>query len=233
MADAGVAMATVARWELPEIPAEPDPFAASVQCACVGDTPILLGAMDEDHILDITRGESALRMPTTPEGLSGAERRAWERERYYRPLAEMGIPRRDGRPGIPSQYLSRCLVEAGEWVPYRERMKLTGKHGSLVPVLIEVTEEFLPFPYDSWALDLRRGERDGRSVWIARAKFPMWGFHATLRYDPNELKPTTVRQLLDIAGFRIGLGSFRKDPRKRYREKRAVFGRFRVVGWEE
>lgn len=230
-------IATAERWELPEIPQAPDPLTANLTFACVGETPILFAALDEERILDIQRDEAAVRVPETPEGLSGIELRRWEREHYYEPLAAAGIPRYHGQPGIPSEYLMRCLVEAGEWVPYRERMMLTdaerpkGKRqgGSRVPVLLTIAEEFLPLPNDAWLLDIRRGAHQERPVWIARAKFPKWSFHATLRYDPNELRESAVRELMQIAGFRIGLGSFRTDPRKAYHGKRAVFGRFRVT----
>lgn len=233
-------MTAVASWTPSEVPDAPDLLTANVRCTCVGETPILLGAMDEDRILDIVREEPALRMPEAPRGLSRDARVAWRREHCHQPIAAAGIPRRDGQPGIPSEYLMRCLIEAGEWVPHRERMMLTdatkprGKKqgGSLVPTFIAIAEEFLPFPNDAWELDLRRSERNKRRVWIARAKFPMWGFHATIRYDPNELRKTTVQRLVEVAGFRIGLGSFRKDPRTPYHGKRAVFGRFRVEEWE-
>lgn len=228
---------TVVQWDLPEIPPAPDPLTASVAFTCVGETPILFDAMSEERILDIMRGAPAMRMTGVPADLSDAERRRWEREHRYQPLAAAGIPRHNERPGIPSEHLMRCLVEAGEWVSYRGRTMLTdatrprGKQqgGSRVPVLIAIAEEFLTLPNDTWEIDLRRGMREKRPVWVARAKFPEWGFHATLRYDPEELRESTVRELIQIAGFRIGLGSFRMDPRKAYHGKRAVFGRFRIV----
>jgi len=95
---------------------------------------------------------------------------------------------------------------------------------------MRVEEDFLVFPNDDWALDVRRGERRGRKVKIARAMFPRWGFAATIAFDPHRLSAERLHHLVWVAGYRVGLGGFRKDPRRGH--IRAVFGRFRIDRWD-
>ncbi len=60
--------------------------------------------------------------------------------------------------------------------------------------------------------------------------FPKWGFTATIAFDPHRFSAERLRHLIWVAGYRVGLGSFRTDPRRGH--IRAVFGRFKIERWE-
>ncbi|MBI4433922.1 hypothetical protein HY632_04045 [Candidatus Uhrbacteria bacterium] len=160
----------------------------------------------------------------------------WERQCYRDLVAAPGIPRMtDGRPYIPVRYLEQCLVAAGQYVTHARLGILTDpdpQGGSSVPALLEIIEPELPLPNDLWELDLRPGWRHGEAnpdlrKSIARAKYRNWGFTVTIACNPTLTPGPFLHELFTIAGERIGIGCFRKDPRKQETEVRAVFGRFR------
>lgn len=219
-------------WDLPADIAVPDRYTGRVRVECRGTSPYIGNALSEDRILAIV-ADMVPRMP--PEfatmanmALRGIVERRWWREH----VAPQCVERRDGRPGIPSRHLLRCLIEAGVFEIDHRRGRLTDRMSTRtqVPGLIRIEEDFLPFPNDEWVLDVRDGERQRRKVKIPRAKFPSWGFTATIAFDPVRLPPERFRHLCWVAGYRVGLGSFRKDPRRD--RIRAVFGRFKIERWE-
>ena len=59
-----------------------------------------------------------------------------------------------------------------------------------------------------------------------RPRFDAWTLNFTLDVDADMFADTLVRELLDIAGKRIGLGDFRPA-------RRGPFGRFVVTGWKK
>jgi hypothetical protein len=138
-----------------------------------------------------------------------------------------------GRLGVPADYLLSCLIQAGRLVPYDKKRMLSTKEESLIPGLISIEEDFLPFepegkitdpPGKTWVVDIRIGTPPGQDTTmpIIRPKFPKWSFQATLEFDPALISETTVKQLCEVAG-RIGLGAHRRKGR---------FGRFRLVNWQ-
>ena len=57
-----------------------------------------------------------------------------------------------------------------------------------------------------------------------RPRFDEWRVSFTLEVDETLFSEALVRELLDIAGKRIGLGDFRP-------ERKGPFGRFRTDAW--
>jgi hypothetical protein len=58
-----------------------------------------------------------------------------------------------------------------------------------------------------------------------RPRFDRWRVTFTLEVDAAMFDPKFVRQLVDDAGTRIGLGDFRPD-------RKGPFGKFKVVRWD-
>jgi hypothetical protein len=228
-ADGGVIDASA--WSAPSLQM-PDRFTARVRAVCRGAAPYIVNAVTEERVLDIGRGAPALQPPEPPRPLNPAARGLWDWRWLRANVAPCCVEQRDGVAGIRGEHLLRCLIETGIYEPYEGRMKLTDEHGSRVPSLVRVGEDFLPFPDDcqAWVADCRYGLRRGKRVRLARAKFLRWGFTATLAFDPERFSVERLRHLVWVAGYRVGLGSFRKDPRRD--RIRAVFGRFKIVGWD-
>jgi len=59
-----------------------------------------------------------------------------------------------------------------------------------------------------------------------RPRLDNWTTTFTLQYAPTLLTAAQLRQVVDDAGSRVGLGDFRP-------EKKGMFGRFQVTHWVE
>lgn len=232
MGRAGGGVIAMDAWDLPADIVMPDRLTGRARAVCRGTSRFLSHAMPEDRILDIVGGEATPRFPKPPSDLTPEQRHAWERDWCREHLAAPAIHQQDGRAGIPARNLLRCLVEAGAFECDQRMTRLTDTTGSRVPSLLRIEEDFLPFPdeWQEWELDQREVVRRRRRVIESRAVFPKWGFTATIAFDPARFSAERLRHLVWVAGYRVGLGSFRKDPRRGH--IRAVFGRFKIERWE-
>lgn len=145
---------------------------------------------------------------------------------------QAGVP--DDAVGIPQEYLLACLTAAGKWVKFDARRNMSSTTESLVPALLDIEESFFPFPLLDggaelpWKVDKRRGvnpQTSGANL-IIRPMFENWSFEFTLSFDEKELTGETVRDLVDKAGKRIGLGDYRPA-------RKGPFGKFVVRKWEK
>ena len=159
---------------------------------------------------------------------------------------EMDLPRQqacpkvylsqDGHLMIPGTNLWSCLVSAGKFQKIG-RSKLTTRDGSILPGILELEEEEVELrdpdtgailDDDAWEVDSRpitNQVTKGKTI-AHRPRIDNWKADVTLWYDPDEMSEGMVRQLVDDAGRRIGIGVMR-------REKKYLYGGFKVVLWEK
>ena len=129
---------------------------------------------------------------------------------------------------IPSPNVFSCIIEAGKFHK-NGKSKLTTQKSSLIPSALSLTEAELPIrTRDGWRVDTRavRIPSTGGRILCHRPMFDDWELDFTIDLDHEFMAPTLVRQIVDDAGKRIGLGDFRpacKGP----------FGRFVVTSWKE
>ena len=134
----------------------------------------------------------------------------------------------DGEPMIPQPNLYRSIIDAGGFHKLG-KSKMTTQKTSLVPACIEIDAIEIPLQSKAgWTVDTRavRIPSTGGRILCHRPCFHDWALEFDLLYDPDLIGPKLVRELLDTAGKRIGLGDFRpacKGP----------FGKFNVVLWRE
>ena len=69
-----------------------------------------------------------------------------------------------------------------------------------------------------------RNPNGGEAVCIIRPRFDAWALELSLLAALDSIPESTMRQLVDIAGSRIGLCDFRP-------QRRGIFGTFRVDSW--
>ena len=125
----------------------------------------------------------------------------------------------NGRPVIPGLNLFRCLAGAA-------------RHQGRCPVelvhALGIAERELPIvSLRPWAVDtrmVRHPETGVRSV-CHRPRFDDWRLDLTLLIDCDLWSGAEVRELVETAGQRVGLGDFRP-------ERGGPFGRFGVGTWE-
>ncbi|MBI2482817.1 hypothetical protein HYV74_01405 [Candidatus Uhrbacteria bacterium] len=202
------------------------------QVTCVGISPILMAAADERKTLEIDGGiseDDKAEKGSSVEAIREHARKYVMPRKLYRDAA--------GRVGIPAENFLEALMQAGVKIKHDKKQLTTGKH-SYVPSLLDIVEDFLLFPEScqdqpdgtpGWVEDYDHGwGKTGTFVAIKRPKFEVgsWGFRATLMFNPSEIPPKVVRQLVAIAGRFVGLGGHRPG-------KRGRFGKFVIGDWQQ
>jgi hypothetical protein len=134
----------------------------------------------------------------------------------------------EGKPVIPQPNLFRCLIDAGTFFK-AGKSKVTTQKNSLIPACVEIEGIELPLvSKEGWAVDTRavRIPATGGRILCHRPSFNDWKIDFTLRIDTQLISVKLVREILDAAGRRIGLGDFRPD-------RKGPFGKFVVTSWKE
>jgi hypothetical protein len=134
----------------------------------------------------------------------------------------------DGKPCIPQPNLFRCLIDAGTFFK-AGKSKVTTQKSSLIPACVEVTGIELPIEHkEPWSVDTRavRIPSTGGRILCHRPSFNDWRLRFTLSVDTDLISVKLVRELMDAAGKRIGLGDFRPSCK-------GPFGKFVVTHWQE
>ncbi len=148
---------------------------------------------------------------------------------------EQAIPKvytdKVGVPVVPGPNIFSCLIEAGKFHKIG-KSKVTTQRSSMVPAGMAVLEIECPVlnrdgKTAAWEVDSRpivNPATKGRRL-CHRPRFDEWQVTFTLQVDVGMFDPKFVRQLLDDAGQRIGLGDFRPD-------RKGPFGKFKVIRWQ-
>lgn len=134
----------------------------------------------------------------------------------------------DGKPCIPQPNLFRCLIDAGTFFK-AGKSKVTTQKNSLIPACVEIEGIELPLiSKEGWAVDTRavRIPATGGRILCYRPSFNDWKLSFTMKIDTTLISVKLVREIMDAAGRRIGLGDFRPD-------RKGPFGKFAVTLWKE
>ena len=129
---------------------------------------------------------------------------------------------------IPGPNVFASLMEAGKWFKIG-RVKVTTVKTSLLPACLHLEELVLPIEYkDEWEVDSRpvRIPATGGRIIRHRAVFNDWRLSFTLNLDATLLAPKMLREIVDAAGKRIGLGDFRPQTK-------GPFGKYVVTDWKQ
>jgi hypothetical protein len=132
------------------------------------------------------------------------------------------------KPIIPQPNLFRCLIDAGTFFK-AGRSKVTTQKNSLIPACIEIDGFEIPIEHrEPWQVDTRpvRNPVTGGRFNCHRPSFHDWRLSFTMKVDTSLMSTKLVREIVDAAGKRIGLGDFRPD-------RKGPFGKFVVVKWDE
>lgn len=180
-----------------------------------GVTPLLMHKFSDTDQLRATEGV-ALASANTERGT------AYEQ-------AAAGIYYDEGHNIVmPQPNLLRCFMEGGRYFKVGKR-QITTQRESLIPACVDILAVAIKLAYaDPWTVDTRpvRIPSTGGRILRHRACFTDWRLSFTLSLDTEILGPAILREVIDAAGKRVGLGDFRpacKGP----------FGRFVVTHWEQ
>ncbi len=177
-----------------------------------GITPLLMNRFHEDAQIKVEKGTSF-----SINGDRGTPREQATPKLYLSA----------GKPVMPGPNFFSCLIEAGKFHKAGKKQVTTGR-SSLIPAAVSVMEVESEITPSLWEVDSRpivNPATKGRRM-CHRPRFDVWKTSFTLDVDADMFDPKFVRQIVDDAGLRIGLGDFRPD-------RKGPFGRFKVVKWEE
>lgn len=179
-----------------------------------GTTPLLCNRFTDAAQFKATSGNAASLV-----GDRGTPREQAEARLY---------PGQEGRPVIPQPNLFRCLIDAGNFFK-AGKSKITTQKTSLIPACVGIDELEIPIRHkEPWTVDTRpvRIPSTGGRILCHRPCFQDWELEFTLLVDTDMLSVKLLREIVDAAGKRIGLGDFRPDCK-------GPFGKFCVVRWKE
>lgn len=133
------------------------------------------------------------------------------------------------QPIIPGPNIFRSIIDAGAFHKSGKN-KITTMRSSLIPAGLALTEIECPIlgpqSEPAWEVDSRSVviPSTGGRVMCHRPRFDTWRINFTLDVDNGMFTNDLVRQIVDDAGKRIGLGDFRPA-------RKGPFGRFQVTLW--
>ena len=133
----------------------------------------------------------------------------------------------DGTLVIPVNMLYGVLVNAGKYMKLG-KSKLTTTRNTMVMGLIDIEEFEVPIQYEKpWEVYSTRvvnGGTGGARI-AHRPMFYDWKLSFNVLLEDQVLGVKAFRELVDIAGRRVGLGDFRPD-------RKGPFGKFKVSSWD-
>jgi hypothetical protein len=180
-----------------------------------GVTPLILNRFHEEAAIAASSGSSSANTTQdrgTPEEIA--------EKKLYRDL--------DGKPCMPSPNLLRCIVDGGRFFKEGGKQITTDKKSLLYACLqIEEATIRIVSPSD-WKVDTRpiRIPKTGGRILAHRPTFDLWELEWTMTLDTSIVGVSMMRNIVDAAGNRVGLGDFRPATKGPY-------GRFVVTLWKE
>ena len=132
------------------------------------------------------------------------------------------------KPMIPQPNLFRCVIDAGKYFK-NGKSKVTTIKSSLIPACLEIDGIEIPLVYkEAWTVDTRavRIPSTGGRILSHRPCFHDWSLTFTMRLDADVMSGKLLREIVDAAGKRVGLGDFRPDCK-------GPFGKFVVTSWKK
>ena len=132
----------------------------------------------------------------------------------------------EGISGIPQPNLYRSIIDAGKYFKIG-KSKVTTLKSSIIPAAVGMRPLFLPIRSEGgWKVDTRpvRIPSTGGRILRHRPCYDDWSLSFTLEYDEQMIGPKLLREIVDAAGARVGLGDFRPDCK-------GPFGKFKVTAW--
>lgn len=185
----------------------------TVEVTIEGTTPLLMNRFTEHNEVKVSSGVSGITI-----GNRGKPREQAARTAYLDD---------DGMLYVPGPNVFRSIIEAGKYHKVG-KCKVTTQKSSMVPAGISLIDIVLPLGTKTFEVDSRSVviPSTGGRVMKHRARLDTWKLSFTLEVDEVMFDLGFVRQLVDDAGKRIGLGDYRPD-------RKGPFGKFVVTRWKE
>jgi len=118
----------------------------------------------------------------------------------------------------PASHILGALVRAGARFLFERRASFS----SVIKSSVIVKPDAIPHVFQKWAIDRRPVVIQRARIMRARPRFDKWALRFEIEFDEDLIGKDKLKEILDFAGARIGIGDFRP-----------LFGRFMVTKFEE
>lgn len=186
----------------------------TIQITIEGVTPLLLNKFHDEAQQKASSGSSIVAV-----GDKGSPKEQATKKLYTDEA---------GKFVIPQPNLFRCILDAGKFFK-AGKSKVTTQKTSLIPACLSIEQLTIPIAHkEPWTVDTRpvRIPATGGRILCHRPMFNDWSLTFTAELDTELLTPKLLREIVDAAGKRVGLGDFRPDCK-------GPFGKFVVTRWTE
>jgi hypothetical protein len=183
-----------------------------------GTTPLLQHRMPEDDLFALLGAKTAKKKDKediTPREI--AEKHAYKAD--------------DGSFYVPSEYLSGAFAHVAS--DYKQKNSIRKSLRAVAKGVFRPTQEAYTLIHDSgtplmhFEVDVRMAKNHkAGAVAVCRPRFDRWSIKGEVAIDDSIVSPDTVLEVLNDAGKRAGMGSYRVA-------KGGHFGQFQVVEFKE
>lgn len=132
----------------------------------------------------------------------------------------------DGKFFIPMTWMYGAMMNAGRNIKLGKR-QISTRDSSMLASGAWIDEEVFILSNDDFEVDSRPVvvPATGGRIVAHRPRFDEWSFSFSLTVDEQVFGEKLIRELIDDAGKKVGIGDFRP-------ERKGWFGRFVVTKWE-
>lgn len=137
------------------------------------------------------------------------------------------ISSQTGLPMIPQPNLLRSIIDGGQFHKVGKAQVTTQKKSMLFSCLDIAAAEIKLLHKQPWKVDTRAIviPTTGGRILTHRPMFDDWALEFQMTLDETILSAKLLRQIVDDAGRRIGLGDFRPA-------KKGPYGKYSVTRWD-
>jgi hypothetical protein len=183
-----------------------------IEVTIQGISPLLMNRFTEENEIKVTNGMSSVQLGDKGTPREQADRKAYKDKK--------------GNLYIPGQNIYAALISAGRFHKVG-KSKVTTQKTSLIPAGIFILDTVIPLGTKQYEIDSRSVviPSTGGRIMCHRPRLDEWAAKFNLDIDTEMFNEKFVRQIVDDAGKKVGIGDFRP-------ERKGVFGRFVVKEWK-
>lgn len=184
----------------------------TIHVEIAGITPLLMNRFTEENEVKVSSGTSSVQL-----GHKGTPRNQAEKKAYQD---------KEGNLFIPGPNIFSCIISAGKFHKVG-RSKVTTMKTSLISAGLSIRDLVCPLGTKEFEVDSRSVviPSTGGRVMAHRPRLDQWKTHFTLEVDTDMFSLEFLRELINDAGRKIGLGDFRPD-------RKGPFGKFSITRWQ-
>ncbi len=190
----------------------------TISVRLVGTTPLLQHKMTQEQLFGLLGAKSERNKDKeilTPREIATAH--AYQRE--------------DGTCYIPAEYIVGAFAHVAS--DYKQKNSIRKSVKAIAKGILQPTQGEYDLvtdtgaPITSFEVDVRKATNHQKgAVAVCRPRFDKWIVHAEFMLDDSLVSVETAQQIMEDAGRRSGIGSFRVS-------RGGYFGQFRIERFEE